>query len=622
MAIYCASLFFIFILTLHNTIAGPQSFEEILTIAKLKKLYERREWYVLLHYKPHGNGVESLIDDPEFFLSPEGKKNPEAELDATIRALFESELKDDNHPKCRFIARYEWLKEEIGFDDKFFSDILCTDFNDKYNRVQPYKAVLVFPAAYMNNPSSMFGHTLLRIDSTSNSKLIAHAVNYAANVENAGILYPVKGIFGFYKGYFKVFPYYDMIRDYNDTEQRDMWEYSLNLSPEEVRRMFLHLWELKDRYSYYYFFDENCSYNLLFLLESARPSLNLTDKIGYWTIPIDTIRVVKESGLVEKITYRPSMATRIKYFASKLNSKEKEIISRIVNGDSTPDEITESSGLNRINLLDTAIEVIQYRYNKGLIDRDKYLKVFLSTLRTRSELGKITDETINMPVPERPEDSHFSNRISIGIVDERSRGFAEFSYRPAYHSLIDPDTGIIEGSQIIFLETIFRGYSDGRVVLDALDVIDIMSLSPRDIFFNPLSWKIKTGLFRKDYYDSEHLVYSLNPGFGVSYKNKITGIFYLLGEMDLALMGKYRDNYAIGAGVQIGLIKNITDFWKINFSAHALYYGFRDRFNDYLGSAVQTFRLTQENSLNVYVEMQQDFGNEKKRFGVNWNYYF
>ncbi len=43
----------------------------------------------------------------------------------------------------------------------------CKEFKTWYKDVAPDSTVLIFPAAYLNSPSSMFGHTLLRIDPAS-----------------------------------------------------------------------------------------------------------------------------------------------------------------------------------------------------------------------------------------------------------------------------------------------------------------------------------------------------------------------------------------------------------------------------------------------------------------------
>lgn len=622
---------FISLFILFFTISAPapaQSEErpflnELLKKAEEEKLYNNRYWQILLHYKPKRSGFESFIDDPRFFLSPDGKEKPEAELEATLRAFYQSDKKDDEHPKCRFIARYEWLKEKLDIDESVFSDIVCKDFNNTIdNVVQPRSLVLVFPAFYMNNPASMFGHTLLRIDSSYQSKLLSHAVNYAAYIDDSGILYPFKGIFGFYKGYYKVFPYYERVKEYNDIEQRDMWEYRLNLSEEEVRRMFMHIWELRDIYSFYYFFDENCSYNLLFLLEAAKPSFILTDKTGPWVIPVDTLRAVKNSGIVASTEFRPAMATRIRYIASLLNEDSQKTALKIVEQEIDPDQILDIDNNEKIKILDLAIEIIQYKYNKQKLTRDEYSKLFLSALRARSTLGN-PDENSFIPIPKQPEEGHFSSRFSLGIGVKGDNPFQELRYRPAYHNLIDPDDGYLVGSQIVFADTAVRYYTNGKIRLETFDLIDIVSLSPRNNFFKPLSWKVKTGLTQKMGIDKdEHLIYQLDTGFGIAFQHEFIGLYYALAEASLNVGGEFKDNYALGVGIGVGTVKQITDLWKVNLSAEALFYKLGERFQENKVSAVQTLRLDQNNSLNLSLSWYEIFGNERPEVKLNWNYYF
>ncbi|MBI3752566.1 MAG: DUF4105 domain-containing protein [Deltaproteobacteria bacterium] len=604
---------------------GYSPLDNLLQKAEERKLYNDSYWQVIVHYKPTRAGFESLIDDPRFFLSPYGKRDPKAELEATIKALFQSDMKNDEHPRCRFIARYEWLKQELNIDESLFSNITCAAFNNMVNNtIQPKSVALIFPASYMNNPASMFGHTLLRIDGLYQSKLLSYAANYAAYVkDDLGFLYAFKGIFGYYKGYFKVFPYYERVREYNDTEQRDMWEYSLNLSGEEVMRMFKHLWELKDIYSDYYFFDENCSYNLLFLLEAARPSLHLTDRTGLWVIPVDTIRIIKESGIVENIEFRPAEATKIRYIASLLDDDYQKTALRIADQKINPDSLGASDDEKKIKILDLAIETIQYRYNNGEIPKDEYLKLFLSALRERSKLGKPEESSYNIPVPTPPEDGHLSGRFSLGLGIQDNALFQELRLRPAYHSLMDPDDGYGEGSQIVFADTAIRYYTDGKFRLEALDLIDIVSLSPRNNFFKPLSWKVKTGFAEKMFRDKDkHLVYQLNPGFGLAYKNEGIGLWYALAEASLNAGGKFKDSYAAGIGMQIGAIKKITDSWKMNLSAEILFYGIREWFQEKRASLVQTFTLNRNNSLNLSIAWEELFQNEQTEIQLSWNYYF
>src|SRR5207247_7522605 len=95
---------------------------------------------------------------------------------------------------------------------------------------------------------------------------------------------------GGYPGTFSILPYYLKVREYSDMENRDLWEYELELAPPELERVLLHLWELLPAYYQYYFFDENCSYHLLGLLQVARPELELPAPFRWWALPVDTVR--------------------------------------------------------------------------------------------------------------------------------------------------------------------------------------------------------------------------------------------------------------------------------------------------------------------------------------------
>ncbi|MDR3578435.1 MAG: DUF4105 domain-containing protein [Oryzomonas sp.] len=123
-------------------------------------------------------------------------------------------------------------------------------------------------------------------------------MNYAANTrEERGVKFAFKGLFGGYQGRFSIAPYYAAVKTYGDIENRDIWEYDQNLTPEEIGQLLRHVWEMRSAWFDYYFLDENCSYHLLSLLETARPGLRLTDRFPWWAIPSETVRAVSVAGL-------------------------------------------------------------------------------------------------------------------------------------------------------------------------------------------------------------------------------------------------------------------------------------------------------------------------------------
>lgn len=177
----------------------------------------------------------------------------------------------------------------------------------------------------------MFGHSFLRVDQqgqTAETRILAYTINYAAEVPpNAGIEFAYKGIFGGYKGFFTTIPYYMKVQEYRDIENRDIWEYRLNFSPDQMRRLLMHAWELGNAYFDYYFFKENCAYHILSLLEVADPALHLTDQFRFSTIPADTIRLlIRHQGLVGEVVYRPARSTQLKRKREGLNEQESSCL--------------------------------------------------------------------------------------------------------------------------------------------------------------------------------------------------------------------------------------------------------------------------------------------------------
>ncbi len=623
---YLLLIFFLFFCETVDALANPvreDYLQELVSSAEEKQLYRESYWKVLLHSKSKGKGFESFIDDPRFFLSTDGRKNPKAELIATLKGFFEDPKLENAHPRCRFVARYEWLKRELAIDETRLPSVNCSEFDEVMRRMSPKSAALIFPTAYMNSPASMFGHTLLRIDGTYQSKLLSYAANYAAFVQDInGLVYAYKGLFGYYKGYFSVLPYYEKIKEYSSMEHRDMWEYELNFSEEEVRRMLLHLWELKEIYSFYYFIDENCSFNLMFLLEAARPSLHLTDKFRFWVIPIDTLRITKESGAVDNVQFRPSAGTRIRHLASLLNRLSQMMALDIVDQRLRPNEITDIEAAEKIKILDLAAEMVQYRYFKKRITKEEYQSQFLNILDARSREG-ILDEEYRIPVPIQPENGHNSGRFSLGFGFKEKESFGEFKFRPGEHELSDPDDGYVKGSEIVFFGTAVRYYSDDGIKLENLDLIDIVSVSPRDRFFRPISWKMKTGLTQKLFRDGEdHLVYQLNPGSGIAFENKLIGLFGFLAEANLSFSEHFKDGYAFGGGPSIYIIRPITDRWKANIYGRAIFYGLGDSHQEYKASVEQVFKLNRNNSFNLIVSKKNGYRIEQTELRLNWNVYF
>jgi hypothetical protein len=613
-------------------VAGDSYLGELQQKAKEKDLTRARTWEVLLHYKPAGSGIKSLVDDPRFFNAPDGSHNPEAELFATLAAFFQEGVKEDEeHPRCRFIARYTWLREQLAIDEQRLPRASCAKFEKALAAVNPRSVVLVFPNTLINLPSSMFGHTLLRINTQYESDLLSHAVNYAAITgDSLGLFYVFKGIFGFYHGRYSNLPYYEKVQEYSDLEHRDIWEYHLNLTPDESYRVFLHIWEMKEFYANYYFFDQNCSFNLLFLIEAGRPSLRLTDefygKLHFWVIPVDTVRAAQKFGIIERVTYRPSRATRILRIASDMDTDLRDMSKEVVRGERKPASVmTEDLTLEqKREVLDLAAELTQSRFSGRKLEQEQYQKQFLEVLAARSILGTPPTDPYPIATPTPPDQGHLSSRLRAGGGYRTGSWFTELEWRPAYHDITDLDEGYVKGAQINFMDLSFRYYFDeDKLRLHRWHVIDIVSLSPWNSIFKPISWKVNAGVEEMLLADGrDHPVPRLNAGGGLTGSIGETGRAYFLAEADLNASTRLEKDYALGFGGTAGLMTNLTKDWKVNVWAQGLFYSAGDEHRSVAAGLQSNLRFTTNTSLSVDAKRELTFDIYKTDITARMNWYY
>lgn len=609
--------------------AGPSSSAEpeqmLLRTARERRLSDAPYWRTLGHYQTRWGRTRSLIDDSRFFLAPRGKVDPEAELEATILGLFTEDVDGRAHPRCRFPARYGWLRRELSLDDVPLPEVACPDLEASQKHVNPRSVALVFPSAHGNSPASMFGHTLLRIDSEYESTLLSYAVNYSAQVgaEENALVYATRGIFGYYPGYYTILPYYQKVQGYNNIEQRDVWEYELNLTAMEARQLFLHAWELKDIYSDYYYFDENCSYNILFLLEAARPSVSLTTSGKPWITPVDTISDVRAAGLVREVLFRPSRTRKIRQLAASLTDEDAGLAKKIAAGEAEAGEDgVPAPPLRAARILDLASEVVQLRLSKKELSPEQYRPRFRNILGARSRLTEGAPPPAP-PRPESPDRGHASSRVSLGFGTLAGEEFVEVSVKPAYHELLDPEPGYDPGSQIDFLHVAARyGLAGRELRLHRLDLVQVVSLAPRDEFFPAFSWKVLTGLATRSFGEEDGLVYTVNLGGGLAWQRSWLGIGYVFAEGSGDVSARYRDGYAAGGGVSAGILRSLGDAWKVQLQGRHLYYGLGDERWESVASLRQSVRLARNHS--VFVDATRTLTSDAARteFRLAWNVYF
>ena len=552
---------------------------ELITHARAQTLWNEPTWRKLLHYKKNiWGGYTSQVDGNDFFNSVSGKNNPQAEMEATLARFFSTAAVAPTKlpPQCRFIARHQWLKQKLNFDLSRMPSDKCTPFEELREALRPEAITIIFPSAHPNSPSSMFGHTFARIDKQGQvreTRMLDFTINYAAQVDSQSTFsYAIKGLTGGFEGRFNVLPYHLKLREYGQMENRDLWEYRLNLSPQQVEIVLQHAYELIPTYFDYYFFTENCAYHLLSLLEVALPDIDLSDEFIGWTIPVDTLKLLDQKhGMVASVTYHPSSKTIIQSRRTALSSQENALATQAYQQGTTSIEMQlhTQAPERQAAILDLAFDYLRYeKIRNAAATGSDLTPVERSMLLTRSKIKVRSDPPqISQPTT-RPDQGHETARFLVSAGTSNNSGFAQLGWRAAYHDLLDPSPGYAWNSKLDFFNGELRYYEDTKAVeVHKLTIVDILSLEPRDDFFQHISWRAAIGWQNRAIGNQRHGAFVMEGGAGLAYelplfqRSLVYGLIQASGEYS----NQYNNNAVATIGFLGGLLLKINTAW----TAHA-----------------------------------------------------
>ena len=629
---------FIFLLLPSGLFAQDKlQIDALILKAKQENLSENKEWQLLNHFWRNIFGVKlSRIDETEFFLSNQSTDLSE-EFNVFLKRVVEEEVEDKSSIQCKFPARFNWINKKLKLvENNIVKKRECKEFVAWRDSLDVSRVVLVFPAAYLNNPASMFGHTLLRLDSKVSKKnpLLSYAASFgAATGEDGGIAFAVKGLLGGYRATYNVEPYYDTVQRYGDIEHRDIWEYELNLNDEEKEKLVLSLWELGHTYFDYYFFDENCSFYLLALLDLVRPDLDLLNEFGYWVIPSDTLKVIlSRKGLLGEVSYRPSLTQKLEGEAESLDSDELEMAKEVGKGSLLPSVVSSASELDnnkKAQIFEFAFDYIEYQNSKKNTeidsDRGHAQSILLERSKIKESLSDLKLDNLNT----RPDFSHNSGRILTSIGRRGNLSYYDVEAKPAYHDLLDPLRGFKDGAAIDFFNFKLRHYEGDNIQLQGFTPVSVESYSPWTRVFKPFSWSVKASVDResipRDGFNDPQgsLVGNLGFNYGLTLKI-IEGVrFSLLPGVKSSLSPSYQDSIgALGSGGVAKLFLQLFDSLRLNAAGEFVRYGIGEDHTFAQGRLDLNYDLSDEIVFRTGISRQSNFSQSFSEFYLGLGCYF
>jgi hypothetical protein len=551
-----------------------------------ERLYLDEAWLALLAYRkvPRTSKWRSQADEPGFFLSPVGSRDPRAEMLASAEAFFEgqAEVAADESARCRFPARYTWLQSQLDVVPAASIQQQCPALGRWYETVAADSVALNFASSYLESPSSMFGHTFLRFRRAGVPALMSMTSNYEADTSRSTnvVSYAARGLFGGFPGVVGQLPYYHRLRRYGDLDGRDVWEYPLHLDARQVELLLLALWESKEAGFDYFFVGENCGYRTLALLAFVAPDAKLLEPFPLETVPVETIRVLDDAGLVGAPQYRPSAVRTVLHHARALSAAELRAVLALARGNMEPRELDGLPIERRARILRVAAEYSSVLIHRGELDLETRSRVTRSLFEARLELAHPLPPD-PVAAPASPDEGHSGRMVSVGWSSRAGTDAAEFGVAGFRHERIDRLLGYEQGAEVEVFGVRARLTEEAKLDLENAWLLRVESTTPGGWLFRKPAWSVRFGAERKSVDNDRPLVGSLSYIRGRAF-DVGAGVLAVAVGASLDSSSKLRGGVAMEALVEVTLTRQ--DRWLSYelFAEHGRYvFGDRSHRVDY-----------------------------------------
>lgn len=417
--------------------------QETFNIHSNQKVWENPYWLALLHYKAASQLSTDLskdwvsdIETPTFFLSPNGKLDPKAELLANLKSA-----KQDAEYGCRFPARLRLLQHlypKASLSTP--KEATCVALGQWVQAFDQAQLSLVFPSQDLEQPASVFGHLFLMVSQKAYSLNAKTAAVTASANDTSTVQYLYKGLTGGYTGTFKLHPFYQPLKEYLMVKGRDVWIYPIRLQPSQVRFWLEHLWELRHVSSRYYFTSKNCAYQVIESLRILEPQ-SFSPAADLAMLPAEGLKQIDRVFGLEAPNVEVSLNRRIHWYARDMAfSRRMALRGKVESGAFSDADIQ-------------ALSDSEWHYASLLLQKRKHSTSLSQEKRqTASKLFarfRVFGRT-RRPIPDLymtaldPLKSHEPHRMGLSYSGQR----LEWHSRFLYHSVEDPETGFDPGVDI------------------------------------------------------------------------------------------------------------------------------------------------------------------------------
>ncbi len=584
---------------------------------EIKDLAYDSEWIKLLYYKKSGDKYIGLSSNKNFYIAPTGSTDPYLELKESLKQANLTAPYNDTHFQCLFPARTKFLK-------KYFDITAVPICNNLASWKKSYlvdNISLIFASQYVSNPSSAFGHTFLLLKSDKIKEYLQLTFNYSAEVPkdiNAA-MYVLKGLTGGFEGSYTSLFFIERLYQYGDVENRNLWEYELNFTKQEVNLFIDHLWELQKFFnSPYLFLTDNCSGVILRTIEAIRPSLQLRNHYKIAIPPAESIKVLEKNNMVKSFKLHLSKQAELKERIALLSSDSVRVVKTAI-------KEKELAQITRLDEIDTLIDYMSFKNHdyKGQLPNE--LENFQKKILVKRSKMKGSTQKIKPAYKKAPHHSHDYKKINFAQRWINGSSHQSASFRLFIHEIMDPSTGFLPNSSVEIpkLELLYN--KDQDLYLSKLSFINFENIRPYTFYDPALSWgahaswkRLLTNLNQDHYYLDLYLYGGISRSFFNDSFSLFATIPLNFRAGNFGTYGQMASGLSLGSIFQLAKFKLLT---TINYHYQLSDFNVRDFYS--LNTRLR-YALSQNHGLHFdYLKEDEDSGDFKfEDYSLSYSYFF
>lgn len=566
-------------------------------------------WHLLIHQ----SNSKPYINDPRFLLSA-NFFSPLLELELTLSEYERAPLET----VCRFPARMVFLSQELNFELPSDPFSHCVNLQDFLNYVPFDEIELVFASEVLSSATSMMGHIFIKASGENfRQNHVTHSLAYFTEITTLNpFRLVVDSTLAGMPGFFIVRPFSIDITQYLEQEQRNLWQFRLAASKEQIRLLQLHIWELNQIEITYLFQSFNCATLTLEMLALLKPEL-LNHK-GPIVSPADVVKAVIAEDMVTNTAVKTSSQWLFRALRDSLPSVTVNFIDQWAFNQHKNEDALVAARMEQY-IQNALVQEYIAAIAKSAIEQQLDINPEVHSLVQQNEFN--TDSVLDLSFYKHPAKTPQDSALGLSFFSESHKEFLVLSYLPAGHLIQGDNRQYLTESELIIGKTaIALNLHNSSVSLQELTIYSVKNFTPNHRLYPVLSGEFYLGYRPQlDVILGAKSAFELTGGVGKSAELHRDMLLYGLVGTGI---NAYAMDFQLFAYAKSGLLVKMIHDSKLNLELQANTARTKNAKANVLATAVLSWYPAQNTSISLKFEHVNDVRGSVSQFGFDGYFYF